>query len=55
MVFAYFLEKLDKWVKQWHERSCVEHVSRASDLAEVKRRTRAIERHGYDICSSRER
>jgi hypothetical protein len=54
MMFAYFLEKLDRWIERWQERRCVEYLSRASDLADLERRMRAIERDGYEVCRRRE-
>lgn len=46
-MFANFLEKLDRWTERWEERRRIKYLSCASDLADLEKRWRAIDRHGY--------
>ncbi|APR37490.1 hypothetical protein BTO02_07145 [Paraburkholderia sp. SOS3] len=48
-MFAYFLEKLGEWIERAEERRRHDYLARASDLADVERRMRRIERHGYSF------
>ncbi|WP_232243477.1 DUF3563 family protein [Paraburkholderia sp. SOS3] len=49
IMFAYFLEKLGEWIERAEERRRHDYLARASDLADVERRMRRIERHGYSF------
>jgi hypothetical protein len=53
-MFSYFLAKLDAWIERLEQRRCADFISNASDLADLERRMRAIERYGYEVCCSQE-
>jgi hypothetical protein len=46
-MFAYFLEKLGELIERAEERRRHAFLSQATDLADVERRMRSIERDGY--------
>jgi uncharacterized protein DUF3563 len=47
IMFAYFLEKLGEWIERAEHRRRDDYLSQASDLVDLERRMRWIERNGY--------
>ena len=43
-MFAYFFEKLDRWIEHCEERYCTEYLSRSSGLADLEV---SLSRSGY--------
>ncbi|CAB3759810.1 DUF3563 family protein [Paraburkholderia solisilvae] len=48
-MFAYCLEKLGEWIERAEERRRNEYLSQSSDLVDLERRMRAVERGGYPV------
>ncbi len=48
-MFAYFLEKLGSWFVQSEQRRLSDYLGESSDLGELERRMRSVDRHGYPL------
>jgi hypothetical protein len=48
-MFAYLLEKLRNWFDRAEQRRLHDYLATSSDLAELERRTYALERNGYPV------
>ncbi len=46
-MFAYLLEKLDSWFDRNEQRRLERYLAGSPDLAEVERRLRWLDTHGY--------
>ncbi len=46
-MFAFLLEKLGSWFERAEQRRLANYLASSSDLAEVERRMRQVEREGY--------
>jgi hypothetical protein len=49
IMFAYCLEKLGEWIERAEERRRHEYLSQSSDLVDLERRMRVVERDGYPV------
>jgi hypothetical protein len=48
-MFAYLLEKLGNWFERAEQRRLGDYLASSSDLAELERRMRSVERNGYPV------
>ncbi|CAB3760264.1 hypothetical protein LMG29542_03798 [Paraburkholderia humisilvae] len=46
-MFAYLLEKLGEWIERAEHRRRHDYLAQASDLVDLERRMRSLERNGY--------
>jgi Protein of unknown function (DUF3563) len=48
-MFAFLLEKLGSWFDRAEQRRLADYLASSSDLAEVERRLRRVEKDGYPL------